>query len=113
MGPNTGGMGCFTPVPTVTSSLVEKVKNTILTLTVAGMEKLGVHYQGVLNLNAIVRRGTEDPYVLEFNARFGDPEGQGVAALIENGLTAHLYAIAEDSDQPPIPDCRQSGCVVG
>ena len=112
MGPNTGGMGCFTPVPTVTSSLVEKVKNTILTLTVAGMEKLGVHYQGVLNLNAIVRRGTEDPYVLEFNARFGDPEGQGVAALIENGLTAHLYAIAEDSDQPPIPECRQSACVV-
>lgn len=112
IGPNTGGMGCFTPVPTVSPSLVEKVKNTILTPAVAAMEKIGVHYQGLLNLNAIVRYGTEDPYVLEFNARFGDPEGQGVAALIENGLAAHLYAVAEDSDQPPIPECRQSACVV-
>ncbi len=112
VGPNTGGMGCFTPVPTVSPSLVEKVKNTILTPAVAAMEKIGVHYQGLLNLNAIVRHGTEDPYVLEFNARFGDPEGQGLAALIENGLAAHLYAVAEDSDQPPIPECRQSACVV-
>jgi phosphoribosylamine--glycine ligase len=112
VGPNTGGMGCFTPLPTVSPSLVEKVKNAILTPAVAAMEKLGVHYQGLLNLNAIIRHGTQDPYVLEFNARFGDPEGQGVAALIENGLAAHLYAVAEDSDQPPIPECRQSACVV-
>ncbi len=112
VGPNTGGMGCFTPVPTVTPSLAEKVKKTILTPAVTAMEKLGVHYQGLLNLNAIVRRGTEDPYVLEFNARFGDPEVQGVAALVEKGLAPHLYAIAEDSDKPPVPKCRQSACVV-
>ena len=112
VGPNTGGMGCFTPVPTVSPSLVEKVKNTILTPAVAAMEKLGVHYQGLLNLNAIIRHGAEDPYVLEFNARFGDPECQGVAALVENGLAAHLYAVAEDSDQPPLPECRQSACMV-
>ncbi len=111
-GPNTGGMGCFTPVPTVTPSLVEKVRRTILAPTVEAMEKLGVHYQGVLNLNAIVRHGTEDPYVLEYNARFGDPEGQGVTVLVEKGLAEHLYAIAEDSEKPPIPQSRESACVL-
>ncbi len=111
-GPNTGGMGCFTPVPTVTPSLVEKVRKTILAPTVEAMEKTGVHFQGVLNLNTIVRYGTEDPYVLEFNARFGDPEGQGAMMLVEKGLADHLYAVAEDSPNPPAPQCRESACVI-
>ena len=111
-GPNTGGMGCFTPVPTVTPSLQEKVKKTILTPSVQAMEEMGVHYQGVLNLNCIVRYGTEDPYVLEFNARFGDPEWQGAAALVEKGLAAHLFAIADNEKQLPVPECRESASVV-
>ncbi len=111
-GPNTGGMGCFTPLPTVTPSLVEKVKNTILTRTVEAMKESGVHCQGILNLNAIVRYGTEEPYVLEFNVRFGDPEGQATMALVENGLAEHLYAVAEDSPNPPLPECRESACVL-
>ncbi len=112
LGPNTGGMGCFSPISTVTTSLVEKVEKTILGPTVAAMEKQGVHYQGVLNLNAIVRHGTEDPCVLEFNARFGDPEGQGVSTLIEEGLAEHLHAIAEGSQRPPLPQCREASCVL-
>ncbi len=111
-GPNTGGMGCFTPIPTVTPSLVERVEKSVLSPVVAAMEKLGVHYQGVLNLNAIVRRGTEDPFMLEFNARFGDPEGQGAAMLVEKGLASHLSSIAEDLDQAEPPQCRQEACVV-
>lgn len=111
-GPNTGGMGCFTPVPTVTASLVEKVEESILSPVVAAMEKLGVHYQGVLNLNAIVRRGTEDPYMLEFNARFGDPEGQGAAMLVERGLASHLASIADDSANARPPKCRDAACVL-
>jgi len=111
-GPNTGGMGCYTPVPPVTPSLVEKVKKTILAPTVAAMDKTGAHYQGVLNLNAIVQHGTEDPYVLEFNARFGDPEGQGVMALVERGLADHLYTVADDSEKAPSPRCTESACVV-
>ena len=112
MGPNTGGMGCYTPVPTATPRTIAKVGKTILSPTVEGLEALGVHFQGVLNLNSMVRHGTEDPYVLEFNARFGDPEWQGVAALVEKGLLAHLYAIAENYEKPPLPRCRQSACVV-
>ncbi len=112
VGPNTGGMGCYSPVPTVTHSLVDKVEKTILAPAVAAMEKLGIHYQGLLNLNAIVRSRTEEPYVLEFNARFGDPEGQGVVTLAGSGLAAHLNAIAEGSNKPPVPKCNGSACVV-
>ncbi len=112
VGPNTGGMGCFTPIPTVTPSLVEKVEKTIMSPAVGALEKLGIHYQGVLNLNAIVSGKTEEPCVLEFNARFGDPEGQGAAMLVENGLASHLSAVAEDLDRAKPPQCRQAACVV-
>jgi len=111
-GPNTGGMGCFTPVPTVTSSIMEKVERRILGPIIDAMEESQVHYQGVLNLNAIVRTGTDDPYVLEFNARFGDPEGQGTTTLVENGLAKHLYEIAEDSESARAPRVRDSACVL-
>ena len=94
------------------SSLLEKVKRKILTPTVEAMEDSQVHYQGVLNLNAIVRYGTEDPYVLEFNARFGDPEGQGAMVLVESGLAKHLYEISEDSQVAPAPRIRDSACVL-
>ncbi len=111
-GPNTGGMGCFTPVPTVTPSLVQKVENTILTPVVDELEEQKNHFQGILNLNGIVKHGTEDPYVLEFNARFGDPEWQGVAPLVKEGLFAHMYEVAENSDRPALPECRELACVV-
>jgi len=111
-GPNTGGMGCFAPVPAVTPSLVEKVGKTILTPTVQAMEEMGVHYRGVMNLNCIVGYETGDPYVLEFNSRFGDPEWQGVAALVEKGLATHLFAIADNEKQPSAPECRESASIV-
>ncbi len=111
-GPNTGGMGCYSPVPVVTPSLVDKVEKTILAPTVAALEESGAHFQGVLNLNAIVRQGTENPFVLEFNARFGDPEGQGAMALVDSGLADHLYSIAGDSQSPTIPKCQASACVL-
>ena len=112
LGPNTGGMGGYTPVPTVTPSLLEKVKNSILTPMVEAMERTGVHFQGVLNLNAIIKYGTEDPYVLEFNARFGDPECQGVMALVQDGLVEHLSLIANDANSPRAPQTSSSASVV-
>lgn len=111
-GPNTGGMGCFTPVPTITPSLMEKVKKSILTPTAEAMAKMGLPYQGVLNLNGIVRYGTGDPYVLEFNARFGDPEWQGASALVEKNLAAHLLAVSNNQKNPPLPESRNVASVV-
>ena len=112
LGPNTGGMGGYTPVPTVTRSLLEKVKNSILTPTLEAMDKTGVHFQGVLNLNAIIKHETEDPYVLEFNARFGDPECQGVMALVQDGLVEHLSLIANDAKSAGSPQIKSSASVV-
>ncbi len=96
-GPNTGGMGVFTPVSSVTQSLVESVRKKILDPAAAALEKEGAPFQGVVYLNVIVKHGTEDPYVLEFNARFGDPEAQGIMPLVKGGLFAHLSAVAANS----------------
>jgi phosphoribosylamine---glycine ligase len=112
LGPNTGGMGGYTPIPTVTRSLMEKVKDSILTPMIEAMERTGVHFQGVLNLNAIIEHGTEDPYVLEFNARFGDPECQGIMALVQDGLVEHLSLIASDANSSRVPQTSSSASVV-
>jgi phosphoribosylamine--glycine ligase len=111
-GPNTGGMGVYTPVPSVTESLVERVRNKILDPAAAALAKEVAPFQGVLYLNVIVKHGTEDPYVLEFNARFGDPEAQGIMPLVKHGLFAHLNAVAANSDRPPLPESSQSASVV-
>ncbi|HEX4920975.1 MAG TPA: phosphoribosylamine--glycine ligase, partial [Candidatus Bathyarchaeia archaeon] len=100
-GPNTGGMGVYSPIPTVTPGLVEKVKKTILDPTIAAMKREKARFQGVLYINVIVKHGTEDPRVLEYNARFGDPEAQGIAPLVKGHLLNHLTAIAEDSTKAP------------
>ena len=111
-GPNTGGMGVYAPVSSVTESLVEKVRNKILDPAAAALAKEGAPFQGVLYLNVIVKHGSEDPYVLEFNARFGDPEAQGIMPLVKHGLFAHLNAVATNSDRPPLPESSQSASVV-
>jgi len=112
LGPNTGGMGGYTPVPTVTRSILEKVKDSILTPTIEAMNKTGVHFQGVLNLNAVIKHDTEDPYVLEFNARFGDPECQGIMALVQDGLAEHISLVANDDSSPRPPQTSTSASVV-
>src|SRR5207245_9972646 len=70
-GPNTGGMGVYTPVPSVTQSLVEKVRKKILDPAATALAKEGSPFQGALYLQVIVKHGTEHPYVLEFTARLG------------------------------------------
>ncbi len=112
VGPNTGGMGVYAPVPMVTEALVDKVRKTILDPSIEAMVKESVPFQGVLYLNIIVKHGTEDPRLLEFNARFGDPEAQGIAPLVKRGLLTHMREIAEDSKRPPLPECASSASVV-
>ena len=111
-GPNTGGMGVFTPVPSVTQSLVDKVRRKILDPAAAALAKEGAPFQGVLYLNVIIKHGTEEPYVLEFNARFGDPEAQGIMPLVKGGLLAHLSAVAANSNNPPLPESSKAASVV-
>jgi phosphoribosylamine--glycine ligase len=111
-GPNTGGMGVYSPVHTITPSLVEKIKRTILEPTVAAMAKENTPYQGVLYLNTIIKHGTEDPLLLEYNARFGDPEAQGIMLLVKRGLLHHMLAISEDAAKAPAPECASKASLV-
>ena len=110
-GPNTGGMGVYSPLPQVSDRLVGKVRERIFDPAVRAMAERGIGFQGVLYLNVIVPHGREDPLLLEFNARFGDPEAQGIMPLVRKGLLAHMYAIAEDSENPPLPEVSSSASV--
>ena len=100
-GPNTGGMGAYTPLPWAPGDLVDEVTRTVLRPTVDEMERRGTPFRGLLYAGlAITSRGVR---VVEFNARFGDPETQPLMALLESPLSPLLYAAATGTlaDVPP------------
>ena len=83
-GPNTGGMGAYTPVPQISEAIVEQSVQEVLYPTVQGMIQRGTPYHGILYAGLIA---TENgPKVIEFNARFGDPETQVVLPRLESSL---------------------------
>jgi len=85
-GPNTGGMGAFSPVPFVSARLEHRIRAEVLDRFVQGVRSDGIGYTGVMYFGLmIVDAGTERerPYVLEFNCRFGDPETQAILPLLE------------------------------
>jgi phosphoribosylamine--glycine ligase len=92
-GPNTGGMGTYAPAPVATAALRAAVQRDVLVPVVEAMAKAGRPYQGVLYAGLMVVKGT--PYVLEFNARFGDPETQVVLPLLETDLVEVIEAVVE------------------
>ncbi len=96
LGPNTGGMGCYSPVPFWSLELREQVVETILKPTLEGMKREGVLYRGVLYCGLML---TEDgPKVIEYNARFGDPECQILMALLDSDIVPALLACAGHPD---------------
>ncbi|MGI8678647.1 MAG: phosphoribosylamine--glycine ligase [Jatrophihabitans sp.] len=91
-GPNTGGMGAYAPLPWLPDGLVADVVRTVAEPTVAELGRRGTPFSGLLYVGlALTARG---PRVVEFNARFGDPETQVVLALLETPLGALLMAAA-------------------
>jgi phosphoribosylamine--glycine ligase len=91
-GPNTGGMGAFTPSPVADDSLIEQIGREIIAPTMAGMVDEGTAYRGVLYAGVMLT--DEGPMVLEFNCRFGDPEAQVVLPLLRTDLAEVLRACA-------------------
>ena len=92
-GPNTGGMGAYTPLPWAPEGLVEEVTERVLRPTVEEMVRRGTPFSGLLYAGlALTKRGVR---VVEFNARFGDPETQPLLALLESPLGVVLKAAAE------------------
>ncbi|HEV7205520.1 MAG TPA: phosphoribosylamine--glycine ligase [Jatrophihabitans sp.] len=99
-GPNTGGMGAYAPLPWLPAGLTDDVVRTVARPTVAEMARRGTQFSGLLYIGlALTARG---PRVVEFNARFGDPETQVVLALLETPLGGLLQAAADGTlaDQP-------------
>jgi phosphoribosylamine--glycine ligase len=91
-GPNTGGMGAYSPLPWAPPDLVETIEKTVLRPTVEEMARRGTPFQGLLYAGlALTRNGLR---VVEFNARFGDPETQVVLARLKTPLGAVLHAAA-------------------
>jgi phosphoribosylamine---glycine ligase len=92
-GPNTGGMGAYSPVPWVDEGVERRIWDDVLVRTVRAMESEGARYAGVLYAGLMV---TEDgPKVLEFNCRFGDPETQAIAPRLRSDLGEMLLASVE------------------
>ncbi len=89
-GPNTGGMGGYSPSVHVNAAIFRTVRDSVLVPTVGGLAREGRPYQGVLYAGLMLTR--EGPMVLEFNARFGDPEAELIAARLESDLVPVLQA---------------------
>ena len=101
-GPNTGGMGAYAPLPWAPPDLVDEVLATVLQPTVDEMARRGEHFSGLLYAGlALTSRGVR---VVEFNARFGDPETQVVLPLLETPLGGLLHAAATGTlaEHPPL-----------
>jgi phosphoribosylamine--glycine ligase len=101
-GPNTGGMGAYAPLPWLPDRTVDDVLRTVARPTVAELARRGTPFAGLLYVGlAITSRG---PRVVEFNARFGDPETQVVLALLDTPLGRLLHAAATGAlaTQPPL-----------
>ena len=111
-GPNTGGMGAYSPAPVVTPELFEDIMNRVMRPTVEAMAAEGCPYKGVLYAGLMI--GEAGPKVLEFNARFGDPECQPLLVRLKSDLADILQAIVEERlDQVEIEwDERTSLCLV-
>jgi phosphoribosylamine--glycine ligase len=101
-GPNTGGMGAYAPLPWAPPDLTETVLSTVVHPVLAEMRRRGTPFAGLLYCGlALTAKG---PKVVEFNARFGDPETQVVLPLLETGLAGLLHAAATGTlgAQPPL-----------
>jgi phosphoribosylamine--glycine ligase len=89
-GPNTGGMGAYSPAPVVTSVIVEKTLNKIVKPTIAAMADRGTPYMGVLYAGLMIKDG--EPKLIEYNCRFGDPECQVLMMRLNSDLATALIA---------------------
>ncbi|NOX20534.1 MAG: phosphoribosylamine--glycine ligase [Nitrospirae bacterium] len=93
-GPNTGGMGAYSPAPVVSPEIEKKIMDQVMKPAIRGLAKEGRKYKGVLYAGLMIK--DEQPYVLEFNCRFGDPETQPLLTRLESDLLEVALAISEE-----------------
>ena len=93
-GPNTGGMGAYSPAPIVDDTVTRRIMDRIIRPLVKGMADEGIPYTGFLYAGLMIG-GDGIPRVVEFNCRFGDPEAQPVLSRMQSDLAAHCLAAVE------------------
>jgi len=108
-GPNTGGMGSYSPVPAVDDALYERLVAEVVRPTVAELERRGIDFRGVLYAGLMLT--AEGPKVLEFNCRFGDPETQALLPRLESDLLELLWAAARGEALPASAQWRKGAAV--
>ena len=110
-GPNTGGMGAFSPALVLTESMMDRVQREILVPIVDALRRDGIEYRGLLYAGLMLSHG--GPKVLEFNVRFGDPECQPLMARFKGDLVETLWRSATGSlDEATIDWDRRTACCV-
>jgi phosphoribosylamine--glycine ligase len=107
-GPNTGGMGAFSPVPEATDAFVDEVMVDAVEPTLVALADRGIEYRGVLYAGLMLT--PEGTKVLEYNVRFGDPETQVVIPRLASDLAAHCYEAATGKLTTPI-EFSDDACV--
>ncbi len=95
-GPNTGGMGAYSPVPQIPESAVQEAIQTVLHPTAQAMLQENRSFTGILYAGLILTN--DGPKVIEFNARFGDPETEVVLPRLENDLVDVCNAVLDESE---------------
>ena len=112
-GPNTGGMGAYSPTPVIGNSMAEQIQKDIINKTVQSMKEDGILFKGFLYAGIMLKDNR--PYVLEYNARMGDPECQPIMMRMESDLYDYINASIDGtlSQLPPVSWKKQSAvCVV-
>jgi len=111
-GPNTGGMGAYSPAPIVTDKIMDQITKEILVPTIDGMNRNGTPYKGILYAGIMITQG--GPRVLEFNVRFGDPETQPILMRLKSDLLEAMLATCDGTlDKITLEwDSRAAVCVV-
>ncbi len=116
LGPNTGGMGAYSPAPVVTRALMQEILEKIIYRTIDGLLKEGITYKGVLYAGVMLTK--DGPKALEFNVRFGDPETQAILPRLKSDLLEVMMAVSNQALSKVIKsgglkwDNRACACVV-
>jgi len=108
-GPNTGGMGSYSPVPAVDEDLYKRLVDEVVRPTVAELIRRGIDFRGVLYAGLMLT--PTGPKVLEFNCRFGDPETQALLPRLQSDLLELLWAAARGEALPTAAEWRKGAAV--
>jgi len=108
-GPNTGGMGAYSPAPVIEDGLWPVIRTEVFERTLAELTKRGITYKGVLYAGIMITR--DGPKVLEFNCRFGDPETQAILPRVDGDLLPALQACVDGNLDEELIRWRRESCV--